>query len=147
MDLANTAVARADAYLAAERGEPIPEGWAADAHGNPTTDPVRAIDGLILPMAGAKGYVISFMMDVLAGVLTGSTFEKPSPVPTTRIGAAAPDTCSSSSTSRPCPTRRSSLLAWGKLVDQTRSGELTAWAVAILGAGGARGQQPCREGA
>ena len=74
MDLANTAVARGKVYLAAERGEPIPEGWAADADGTPTTDPAEALNGLILPMAGPKGYVISFMMDVLAGVLTGSAF-------------------------------------------------------------------------
>lgn len=74
MDLANTAVARGKVYLAAERGEPIPAGWAADAEGNPTTDPRVAIEGLIMPMAGPKGYVIAFMMDVLAGVLTGSAY-------------------------------------------------------------------------
>ncbi|MEU4602324.1 Ldh family oxidoreductase [Kribbella sp. NPDC023972] len=74
MDLANTAVARGKVYLAAERGTEIPAGWAADADGNPTTDPRKAIEGLILPMAGPKGYVISFMFDVLAGVLTGSAF-------------------------------------------------------------------------
>jgi LDH2 family malate/lactate/ureidoglycolate dehydrogenase len=74
MDLANTAVARGKVYLAAERGTAIPPDWAADAEGNPTTDPRAAIEGLILPMAGPKGYVISFMFDVLAGVLTGSAF-------------------------------------------------------------------------
>ncbi|MFJ9736533.1 Ldh family oxidoreductase [Streptomyces sp. NPDC101166] len=74
MDIANTAVARGKIYHAKERGEPIPGGWAADADGVPTTDPRRAIEGLILPMAGHKGYAISFMLDVLAGVLTGSAF-------------------------------------------------------------------------
>ncbi len=74
MDLANTAVARGKVYLAAERGTTIPPDWAADAEGNPTTDPRAAIEGLLLPMAGPKGYVISFMFDVLAGVLTGSAF-------------------------------------------------------------------------
>ncbi|XKK39079.1 Ldh family oxidoreductase [Nocardiopsis sp. ARC36] len=74
MDIANTAVARGKIYLAGEREEPIPEGWAADSEGRPTTDPRKAVDGLILPMAGHKGYVISFMFDVLAGVLTGSAF-------------------------------------------------------------------------
>ena len=74
MDIANTAVARGKIYLAAERGEDIPPTWAADAHGVPTTRAQDAIHGLILPMAGHKGYVISFMMDVLAGVLTGSQF-------------------------------------------------------------------------
>ncbi|MBA5690663.1 Ldh family oxidoreductase [Rugamonas apoptosis] len=74
MDIANTSVARGKIYLAAERGEEIPALWAADANGVPTTNAQAAIDGLILPMAGHKGYVISFMMDVLAGVLTGSHF-------------------------------------------------------------------------
>jgi LDH2 family malate/lactate/ureidoglycolate dehydrogenase len=74
IDLANTAVARGKVYLAAERGEDIPDGWAADADGVPTNDAAAAIGGLILPMAGPKGYVISFMVDVLAGVLTGSDF-------------------------------------------------------------------------
>lgn len=74
MDIANTAVARGKIYHAEERGVPIPEGWAADADGVATTDPRRAIEGLILPMAGHKGYAISFMFDVLAGVLTGSAF-------------------------------------------------------------------------
>jgi LDH2 family malate/lactate/ureidoglycolate dehydrogenase len=74
MDIANTAVARGKIYLAAERGEDIPPTWAADEQGVPTTNAKEAIHGLILPMAGHKGYVISFMMDVLAGVLTGSQF-------------------------------------------------------------------------
>jgi len=74
MDIANTAVARGKIYLAAERGEPIPDSWAADERGRPTTNAKDAIHGLILPMAGHKGYIISFMMDVLAGVLTGSQF-------------------------------------------------------------------------
>jgi LDH2 family malate/lactate/ureidoglycolate dehydrogenase len=74
MDIANTAVARGKVYLAKQRGEPIPPGWAIDAAGAPTTDPAAAIAGVILPMAGHKGYAISLMMDVLSGVLTGSAF-------------------------------------------------------------------------
>jgi LDH2 family malate/lactate/ureidoglycolate dehydrogenase len=74
MDMANTAVARGKVYVAADRGEAIPEGWAAAADGTPTTDPRAAIEGLILPVGGAKGYVMAFMFDVLAGVLTGSVF-------------------------------------------------------------------------
>jgi LDH2 family malate/lactate/ureidoglycolate dehydrogenase len=74
MDIANTAVARGKVYLARQRGEPIPAGWAIDAGGAPTTDPAAAIAGMILPMAGHKGYAIALMMDVLSGVLTGSAF-------------------------------------------------------------------------
>jgi LDH2 family malate/lactate/ureidoglycolate dehydrogenase len=74
MDVANVNAARGKIYAARERGGSIPEGWALDAAGRPTTDPAAAIDGVILPMAGHKGYAISFMMDVLSGVLTGSSF-------------------------------------------------------------------------
>ncbi|HET6920648.1 MAG TPA: Ldh family oxidoreductase, partial [Jiangellaceae bacterium] len=74
MDIANTAVARGKVYLAKQRGERIPLGWAIGADGVPTTDPAAAIGGVILPMAGHKGYAISLMMDVLSGVLTGSAF-------------------------------------------------------------------------
>jgi LDH2 family malate/lactate/ureidoglycolate dehydrogenase len=74
MDIANTAVARGKVYLAKQREQPIPPGWAIDADGAPTTDPAAAIAGVILPMAGHKGYAISLMMDVLSGVLTGSAF-------------------------------------------------------------------------
>jgi LDH2 family malate/lactate/ureidoglycolate dehydrogenase len=74
LDIANTAVARGKVYLARQRGERIPDGWALDAEGRPTTDPRAAIEGIILPMAGHKGYGITVMMDVLSGVLTGSGF-------------------------------------------------------------------------
>ena len=74
LDIANTGVARGKIYLAKQKGEPIPEGWAIDAVGAPTTDPAAAIDGIILPMAGHKGYAIAAMMDMLSGVLTGSAF-------------------------------------------------------------------------
>jgi LDH2 family malate/lactate/ureidoglycolate dehydrogenase len=72
LDIANTAVARGKIYLARNRHERIPLGWALNAEGIPTTDPQEAIDGMILPMAGHKGYAIGVMVDVLSGVLTGS---------------------------------------------------------------------------
>jgi LDH2 family malate/lactate/ureidoglycolate dehydrogenase len=74
VDMANTGVARGKIYLARQRREPIPPGWAINAQGAPTTDPQEAIDGIILPMAGHKGYAIAMMVDVLSGVLTGSGF-------------------------------------------------------------------------
>jgi LDH2 family malate/lactate/ureidoglycolate dehydrogenase len=74
LDIANTGVARGKIYAALQKGEPIPQGWAIDADGAPTTDPRAAIDGILAPMAGHKGYGISFMMDVLSGVLTGSSY-------------------------------------------------------------------------
>lgn len=74
VDMANTGVARGKIYLARNRRECIPEGWAINAAGEPTTDPQEAIDGIILPMAGHKGYAIAAMVDMMSGVLTGSGF-------------------------------------------------------------------------
>lgn len=74
MDMANTGVARGKIYLARQKRQPIPLGWAINAAGEPTTDPQEAIDGIILPMAGHKGYAIAAVVDMLSGVLTGSGF-------------------------------------------------------------------------
>jgi len=74
VDMANTGVARGKIYLARNKHQPIPEGWAITADGAPTTDPQAAIDGIILPMAGHKGYAIAAMVDMMSGVLTGSGF-------------------------------------------------------------------------
>jgi LDH2 family malate/lactate/ureidoglycolate dehydrogenase len=70
VDIANTAVARGKIYLARQRGEEIPDSWALTPDGARTTDASAAVDGVILPMAGHKGYAISYMMDILSGALT-----------------------------------------------------------------------------
>ena len=74
VDMANTGVARGKIYLARNKRQKIPLGWAIDADGVPTTDPQAAIDGIILPMAEHKGYAIAAMVDMMSGVLTGSGF-------------------------------------------------------------------------
>jgi LDH2 family malate/lactate/ureidoglycolate dehydrogenase len=74
LDIANTGVARGKVYLAKQKGQRIPTGWAIDVAGAPTTDPAEAIEGVILPMAQHKGYAIALMMDMLSGVLTGSGY-------------------------------------------------------------------------
>lgn len=74
LDIANTGVARGKIAVAAQRGEPIPEGWALTIDGKPTTDAAEAFKGIILPMAQHKGSGIGIMVDVLAGVLSGSGF-------------------------------------------------------------------------
>ena len=76
LDIANTGVARGKIYLAKQKGISIPEGWAIDAAGAPTTDPTAAIEGVMLPMAQHKGYAIAVVVDMLSGVLTGSGFGK-----------------------------------------------------------------------
>jgi LDH2 family malate/lactate/ureidoglycolate dehydrogenase len=74
LDIANTIVARGKIYLARQKGQKIPLGWAIDNEGEPTDDPIAALSGIILPMAEHKGYGVAVMMDVLSGVLTGSGF-------------------------------------------------------------------------
>ena len=74
LDMATSIVARGKVILAAERGEPIPEGWATDKRGHPTTDAREALEGSVLPFGGPKGYAISLMVDIMSGALTGAGF-------------------------------------------------------------------------
>lgn len=72
VDLATSIVARGNIIAAARRGEPIPEGWALDPEGRPTTDPEAALAGAVLPMAGHKGYALAVLVEALSGVLSGA---------------------------------------------------------------------------
>ncbi|MEQ3626431.1 MAG: Ldh family oxidoreductase [Celeribacter sp.] len=74
VDMAHTAVARGKLYVAKAQGRDIPEGWAIDTEGRMTTSPEAGIAGTILPMAGHKGYALTFAMEVLSGLLSGSAF-------------------------------------------------------------------------
>jgi len=69
-------VARGKIILAAQKGEPIPEGWAVDPEGFPTKDAQRALVGAVLPFGGAKGSAISLIIDILSGVLSGAAYGK-----------------------------------------------------------------------
>jgi LDH2 family malate/lactate/ureidoglycolate dehydrogenase len=69
-DLALSAGAMGKIRLAEAIGETIPEGWASDADGVPTTDPTTAIRGMLLPAAGPKGFALAVMIDLLAGGLS-----------------------------------------------------------------------------
>ena len=55
-----------------ERGEPLPDGTALDASGRPTTDPAEALEGMMVPMGGHRGYGLAVMWEVITGVLSGS---------------------------------------------------------------------------
>jgi LDH2 family malate/lactate/ureidoglycolate dehydrogenase len=72
--MATSVVARGKIIMAAQRGEAIPEGWAVDASGAPTTDAQAALEGSVLPFGGPKGYGIAMMVEVMAGILTGASF-------------------------------------------------------------------------
>jgi LDH2 family malate/lactate/ureidoglycolate dehydrogenase len=72
LDMACSTVARGKIRQAAQNDKPIPEGWASDEFGIPTTDPHAAMRGLVMPMAGYKGYGLAFVNEMLAGVLPGA---------------------------------------------------------------------------
>ena len=72
LDMATSQVARGKIINAAREGRPIPEGWAITRDGHPTTDAQAGLEGFVLPMGGAKGSALAFMVEILAGVLTGA---------------------------------------------------------------------------
>src|SRR5207253_10832077 len=74
LDMATTVVARGRVVLYAKQGLPIPEGWAVDAEGRPTTDATAALSGLLAPVGGYKGYGLSLAIDLLSGILTGANY-------------------------------------------------------------------------
>lgn len=74
IDLSLSKVARGNIVAAKQRGEAIPEGWALDDRGRPTSDPDAALRGTMLPAGDAKGVMLALMVELLAAGLTGSNF-------------------------------------------------------------------------
>lgn len=72
IDLAVSKVARGPIVAARQRGDKIPEGWALDPQGNPTTDPEQALAGTMVPLGDAKGAALAFMVETLAACLVGA---------------------------------------------------------------------------
>jgi len=73
-DTALSVTARGNIILADREGKPIPEGWAVNDKGQITTNAKEALLGAVLPMAQHKGYGMAFLVEVLAGVLTGAQY-------------------------------------------------------------------------
>jgi LDH2 family malate/lactate/ureidoglycolate dehydrogenase len=78
LDIACSTVAAGKLMLAEQKGESIPETWAVDKNGKPTTDPRAgfAEGGSLLPVGNHKGYGLALIMDILAGVLSGASYGK-----------------------------------------------------------------------
>lgn len=101
IDLSLSKVARGKVMHAKKSGQPIPEGWALDADGNPTTDPDAALGGSMVPIGEAKGTALALMVEILAAVFTGAnpstgvssffTAEGPSPGSGQFLMAIRPD--------------------------------------------------------
>jgi (2R)-3-sulfolactate dehydrogenase (NADP+) len=74
IDLAMSVAARGKIVAAEKAGKTIPDGWAVDADGRPTTDPKAALAGTLLPIGGAKGGALALMIEILAAAATGSAY-------------------------------------------------------------------------
>jgi (2R)-3-sulfolactate dehydrogenase (NADP+) len=72
IDLSLSRVARGKVMNAKKTGKPIPEGWALDPAGQPTTDPEAALAGSMIAIGEAKGTALALMVEILAAVLSGA---------------------------------------------------------------------------
>jgi len=77
LDMSTSVVARGKIRRAIRMKERIPLGWALDAQGAPTEDPEAAMKGgTLLPIGGPKGYGMAFFVDLISGLLSGSSFAR-----------------------------------------------------------------------
>lgn len=81
IDTSVSVVARGKIINASKRGEPIPEGWALDKEGRPTTDAKAALEGSLVPIGGGKGLALAVLVEILAGALAGDILSPDLPLP------------------------------------------------------------------
>ena len=74
VDMATSAGTVGRLRVAKKAGKPIPEGWAVAANGDPTTDPSVALEGMLLPMGGAKGFGLALIADMMSGLLASGSW-------------------------------------------------------------------------
>jgi len=79
LDMATSMVAKGKISLAIKEGKSIPEGWALDKDGNPTTDPLAANIGALLPVGGPKGYGLALLVTLLTSCLSGADIDRDIP--------------------------------------------------------------------
>ena len=81
LDMATSVVAGGKLEIARREDTSIPEGWAVDKEGKPVTDPNKRVrgEGGLLPLGGMpklggyKGFGLGVLVDILSGVLSGSS--------------------------------------------------------------------------
>jgi len=74
IDFAFSGSAHGKIEIYKQKGLPIPEGWAFDQDGRPTTDPVAALEGLLQPIGAYKGTGLALVMGILATLLSGAAY-------------------------------------------------------------------------
>lgn len=136
-DMACSVAARGHILLAAREGRPIPDGWALDAAGAPTTDAKQALAGPLLPTGGHKGIGLAMMIELLAGAFTASAESVLRPPSSMQSGGAG---------------GREGAFFW--LVDpgafasrEVFDSYMAQWIGTYLDAGGASGRLPGQRGA
>ncbi len=70
LDMATSEAAMGKIRMAEKAKEPIPSTWAVTAQGLSTTNPAEAIAGMLLPSGGPKGFGLSFLIDLMCGLLS-----------------------------------------------------------------------------
>lgn len=73
IDQSASTIAKSEVMKHAREGKPIPEGWALDPDGNPTTDPEIGLKGSMAPSGGYKGVGIALLTELMAAAMTGAT--------------------------------------------------------------------------
>ena len=73
IDQSASVIAKSEIMKHSREGKAIPEGWALDSDGNPTTDPDIGLKGSMAPSGGYKGVSISLMVEIMAAAMTGAT--------------------------------------------------------------------------
>ncbi len=74
LDFAFGATAHGKIRIYHQKGSPIPEGWAFDKDGRPTTDAAAALEGLIQPIGGHKGIGLGMAVGMLSSLLSGAAY-------------------------------------------------------------------------
>ncbi|WP_108816636.1 Ldh family oxidoreductase [Loktanella sp. Alg231-35] len=74
IDQSSAAMARGEVMIAARDGKDVPEGVGLDTDGQPTTDPAKVLEGVMLPFGGHKGSAIALIVELLAAGLIGESF-------------------------------------------------------------------------
>jgi LDH2 family malate/lactate/ureidoglycolate dehydrogenase len=73
LDMSMSTVARGKIRMYALQNKEIPLDWGLDVDGNPTSDPEEALKGSLVPIGGVKGSGLSLVVDLLTGILTGTS--------------------------------------------------------------------------
>jgi L-2-hydroxycarboxylate dehydrogenase (NAD+) len=73
LDMATSQISMGKVHAHALREEPLEPGWALDADGEPTVDPVRAKEGALAPFGGPKGYGLGLAIELMVASMTSTS--------------------------------------------------------------------------